>query len=183
MRYFRILVISLFLLLLSFYRSEAQQIAVKTDALKWLALTPNAGVEIVTGEHGSVDLSLFGHSNPYGLASKMFSFQPEYRYWFNGRPMIREYIGAAALLTTYDSTFARRVYNGDAAGLGITGGYIFSLGKRWNLDLSAGFGVLYFHQKQYYINDNYDDFFAEANAWGYKLFPVRIGVTFSYIIK
>ena len=74
-----------------------------------------------------------------------------------------------------------------SAGIGLTGGYVFSLGKRWNLELSGSFGLLWFRQKQYYVHDNYDDYFVDeavkTNARGYKLFPVKLGVTFSYIIK
>ena len=166
----------------------AQQVAVNTNVLLWGALTPNLGVELVTGEHSSVGLSFFGHKNPYGLKSRLMGFQPEYRYWFNGRPMTREYIGVGMLLTTYDITWKEKnVYDGDAVGLGLTGGYVFSLGRRWNLDLSGSFGLLWFHQKQYYVHDNYDDYFVDeavkTNARGYKLFPVKLGVTFSYIIK
>ena len=54
--------------------------------------------------------------------------------------MTREYIGVGMLLTTYDITWKEKnVYDGDAVGLGLTGGYVFSLGRRWNLDLSGSF--------------------------------------------
>ena len=176
------------LLAASLQRAEAQQVAINTNVLMWGAMTPNLGVELVTGEHSSVGLSLFGHKNPYGMTSRLLGFQPEYRYWFNGRPMIREYLGIGMLLTTYDITWKKKnVYDGDAVGIGLTGGYVFSLGKRWNLELSGSFGLLWFRQKQYYVHDNYDDYFvdeaAKTNARGYKLFPVKLGVTFSYIIK
>ncbi|MGM9787169.1 MAG: DUF3575 domain-containing protein [Candidatus Cryptobacteroides sp.] len=165
----------------------AQQVAVKTNALYWAALSPNFGVEIVTGEHSSIDFSVMGHYKPYGLNSKLFTFQPEYRYWFNGRPMIREYIGASALVATYDMGFGDYLYKGNAYSVGITGGYVFALNKHWNLELCAGFSFLFFHQKQYCKHDNYDDYYidttVQANAWGYKLFPAKLGVTFSYIIK
>lgn len=176
------------LLAASLQRAEAQQVAINTNVLMWGAMTPNLGVELVTGEHSSVGLSLFGHKNPYRMTSRLLGFQPEYRYWFNGRPMIREYLGIGMLLTTYDITWKKKnVYDGDAVGIGLTGGYVFSLGKRWNLELSGSFGLLWFRQKQYYVHDNYDDYFVDeavkTNARGYKLFPVKLGVTFSYIIK
>lgn len=166
---------------------HAQQVAVKTNGLMLLAGTPNLGCELVTGEHSSMDFSVFGHYHPYGLDSKLLGFQPEYRYWFNGRPMIREYIGVAALGATYDMHFGENVYDGDAVGLGITAGYSLSLSKRWNLDFYGGFGAVVFWQKQYYKNDNYEDYFTDGsvktNAHGYKLLPVKLGVSISYIIK
>lgn len=167
--------------------ASAQSVAVKTNALMWLGLTPNLGCEIVTGEHTSVDFSMFGHKNPYGLTSEVIGIQPKFRYWFNGRPMIREFIGAGMLLTSYDTTIGRNVYDGDAIGLGLIGGYVFSLGKRWNLELTGSFGLVFFRQKRYFDGDNYDDYYIDisprANSWGYSLFPVDLGVTFTYIIK
>lgn len=167
--------------------ARAQHLAIKTNVLMDAALVPNMGLEFVTGEHSSMDLSVFGSHKPYGLHCTMIGLQPEYRFWFNGRPMIREYVGVSALITTYDIGLGKQIYDGDAAGLGITGGYAFLIGKRWNLELSGGFGALFFHQKQYYKEDNYDDYFVDeavkANTWGYKLFPIKLGVTFSYIIK
>ena len=170
--------------------AKAQQVGVKTNALMWALGTPNAGCEIVLGEHSSVDISAFGHYNPYGLNSKVIAFQPEYRYWFNGRPMTREYIGVSAMFANYDMKMRNRsvggkyVYDGNAISLGITGGYDFILGKRWRLDLCGGFSFLFFKQKQYYETDDYyEDMKVPANSWGYKIFPAKLGVSFTYIIK
>lgn len=166
---------------------DAQQVAVKTNGLMILAGTPNLGCELVTGEHSSMDFSVFGHYNPYGLDSKLLGFQPEFRYWFNGRPMIREYIGVAALGATYDMHFGDNVYDGDAVGIGITAGYSISLNKYLNLEFYGGFGAIVFWQKQYYKYDNYEDSFVDGsvrtNANGYKLLPIKLGVSISYIIK
>lgn len=177
----------IFLLMGLCLRAGAQQIAVRANALNWALCTPDIGVDIVTGEHTSVEISAFGHYRPYGMDSRLFVFQPEFRYWFNGRPLVREFVGVAAFAATYDMTVSNHVYDGDAVALGITGGYVFTLGRRWNLELSGGVGVLGFRQKQYYRHDNYDDYFVgeavKANSWGYKLFPVKLGVLFIYIIK
>lgn len=166
---------------------SAQQVAIKTNGLMLLAGTPNLGCELVTGEHTSMDLSVFGHYNPYGLNSKLIGIQPEYRFWFNGRPMTREYIGIAALAATYDMHFGENVYDGDAVGFGVTAGYSLSLGKRLNLEFYGGFGAVIFWQKQYYKNDNYEDAFIDGsiktNANGYKLLPIKLGVSISYILK
>ena len=181
------MILTAVLLLLNIGQMRGQQIAVKTNVLMLGALTPNLGCEVVTGEHTSVDLSAFGHKNPYGITSALAGFQPEFKFWFNGRPMTREYVGVGMLLTTYDITWKKSVYDGDAIGIVVTGGYVFSLGRRWNLELSGSFGFVGFRQKQYYVNDNYDDYFVDegtrTNSWGYKMFPIELGVSFCYIIK
>ena len=191
-------------LALSSLDARAQQFAVKTNALMWGVLTPNAGVEIVVGERSSLDLSAFykpTFSADKGsfLNSRISGFQPEYRYWFNGRPMTREFIGVSAMIADYEltnadkSTGMRYVYDGNAISLGVVGGYSFILGNskdkinRWRLELCGGFSFLGFLQKRYNVNDSYDDYFVgepvKANSWGYKLFPAKLGVTFTYIIK
>ena len=191
-------------LLLSSVESKAQQFGVKTNALMWGALAPNAGVEIVVGQRSSIELtaaylpknlaSVNGKAIPWGYGknnthanSKVFIFQPEYRYWFSGRPFAEEFIGATTMFAKYDILHKDYVYNGNAISLGIVGGYSFLLGKKWRFELSGGFSLLYFQQKRYHKNDNYDDYFVgEPSRWnsrGYKLFPAKLGASFIYIIK
>ena len=76
---------------------KAQLLAVKTDGLKWALMSPNIGVEVVTGDKTSIDFSAYGNYKPWGKDMKMVVVQPEFRYWFNGRPMVREYIGFSLL--------------------------------------------------------------------------------------
>lgn len=160
---------------------HAQQVGIKTNALMWTAMTPNIGCEVVVGDHSSIDLSAFGHSKPYGLDSKVLAFQPEYRYWFNGRPMIREYVGVSAMFASYDMTMNRYVYDGNALSIGLTGGYAFALGSNWRFELCGGFSLLFFKQNMYYATDEFN--VESANSAGYKLFPAKLGVSFTYIIR
>ena len=187
MRIIRNIVWVLLLCLACGGRLCAQQLALKTNALMWAAMTPNIEMELVTGEHSSVSASVFGHKNPWGVESKLIGFQPEFRYWFNGRPMIREYIGIAAVGATYKSHLRSRIYDGDAVGLGLTMGYVLPLGSRFNVEFYGGFGAVAFWQKRYYPNDLYDDAYVDGNvqtnSHGYKLFPIKLGVSFSYIFK
>ena len=176
----------LLLLLGSFTALHAQQIAVKTNGLMFAAMMPNVGCEFVVGERSSIDISAFGAVNIYGNKAQMIGLMPEYRYWFNGRPMTREFVGISALGTSYDITWGDNIYQGDAAGAGVTFGYALILSKRLNVEFHGGFGAVYFKQKQYYKNDNLEDYTngtAQANATGYKLLPIKIGVSISYIFK
>lgn len=166
---------------------KAQFIAVKTDGLKWAMMTPNVGLELVISERSSLDFSIFGNNNPWGKDVKLVAVQPEYRYWFNGRPMVREYIGVGLLAATHDITWGKHIYQGDALGAGLTFGYVFDLTTRLNLELYAGFGAVAYFQKEYYINDNYEDYENGAgsknNSTGYTLMPTKLGVAVSYILK
>lgn len=176
----------LLLLLGSFTALHAQQIAVKTNGLMFAAMMPNVGCEFVVGERSSIDISAFGAVNIYGNKAQIIGLMPEYRYWFNGRPMTREFVGISALGTSYDITWGDNIYQGDAAGAGVTFGYALNLSKRLNVEFHGEFGAVYFKQKQYYKNDNLEDYTngtAQANATGYKLLPIKIGVSISYIFK
>ena len=110
------------LMLLCGMRMQAQLLSVKTDALWDVAMTPNLGLEIVTGEKTSVNASVFGNSHPWGLKVKMLGVMPEFRYWFNGRPMTRTFVGVSAVGLSYDVTWGHENYDGDAYGLGLTFG-------------------------------------------------------------
>lgn len=183
---FRILLPILFLTIFCSV-SYGQTFAVKANALSLALGTPDLGVELVTGEHSSVALSVFGTKRPYGLECSLLAVQPEFRFWFNGRPLTREYIGCIATAVRYDIATGVQAYRGDAISLGITGGYVWNLGKRWAIEASGGFGFMLFHQKQHFRDDNYDDSFSgetsRINNYGYKLFPSKLAVTFIYIIK
>lgn len=181
------------LLAVAFPRTAAaQRLAVKANALSWAALSPNLGLEVITGERTSVALSVMGTWKPFGLPEKVLALQPEFRFWFNGRPLTREYVGICAFATTYDlvlgtGTRQTNVFRGDALALGVSGGHVFNMGKRWCFELSGGVGVMLFRQKQYFDGDNYENYFigerTAPNNWGYKLFPVKLSACFIYIIK
>lgn len=165
---------------------RAQRLAVKTNLLHLGLATPDLGLEVITGEHTSVSLTAFGNKKPYGKDIQLLIIQPEFRFWFNGRPLIREYVGVTAFGASYDLTMASHVFKGNALGVGITGGYVFALGQRFNIELGAGTGLLFFRQKKYLSEDRYDQFFtgepSTANDSGYKLFPVKLEVSISYIL-
>ncbi len=164
----------------------AQEIAIKTNVLKLAALTPNLGAEFVIGEKSTIDFSLMGHINPYGLPSKMFSIQPEYRFWISGRPMINAFIGATAHVSIHNMTVHDQKCEGCSTGLGVTAGYVIALGRKWNIEFSGGVAASCFFQKQYTI-DNRDHIIPNIpeknNSFGYKFLPTDLGVTLIYIIK
>lgn len=168
------------------HNARAQQLAIKTNALSFAAGTPTIGLEGVVGEKLSLGVSFMGHYKPYGFRSKFLACSPELRYWFAGRALTREFIGVTVSAAAYNSTIKNYVYDGYSLVVGLTGGYAFNIGKRWNLELSAGLGVAGYMHKRYGVNDHYEAYrggeAGKMNSWGYKLIPVGLGVTFTYII-
>ncbi len=168
--------------------AKAQMIAVETD-LMWDALqTPNIGFELVTGERTTAGIHVYGNKNPWGKEMKVIGVQPEFRYFFSGRPMHREFVGIGAIGSVYDITWGGKVYDGIALGGGITFGYVFNLSSRLNLDCHAGFGLIAYKRKEYFEGDSFDQDYSingvqRTNASGYYLLPTRIGVSLTYIFK
>ncbi len=160
---------------------KAQLLALKTDALWDGAMTPNLSAELVTGNKTSVNVSVFGNYKPWRVDMKMVGVMPEFRYWFGGRPLFREFIGVAALGTSYDITWSNEVYKGDAFGAGLTFGYAFYLSPHWNVECYGCVGAVYYDQKHYYTKDSYTE--NRRTAHGYALLPFKLGVSFVYIIK
>ncbi|MGM9764616.1 MAG: DUF3575 domain-containing protein [Candidatus Cryptobacteroides sp.] len=168
-------------------RACAQQFAIKVNALSWALSSPDIGAELVVGDRSSVALSVSGNYMPFGLDVRIIGVMPQYRYWLAGRPMIREYVGVSAFYSAYDLNFTKNIFKGNAVGVGLTGGYVFSLGKHWGLDLSGGLAMAMFIQKRHGKSDSYEDYYAGNIAWdnsrGLCLMPFNLGVTFIYIIK
>ena len=188
-----VIVVMILVLSAAFCREgRAQRLAVKTNALSWAALAPDLGLEIVTGERTSLSLSVCGTDMPFSLPYQLFVIRPEYRFWFNGRPLTREYVGLSAFGARYAITLPAgtgraNVFKGDGLAAGVSGGYVFNLSKRWNFELSGGTGLLLFRQKQFFSTDSYEQYFVEEvskpNTIGYKLFPVNLSATFIYIVR
>ncbi|MGN0069568.1 MAG: DUF3575 domain-containing protein [Prevotella sp.] len=166
----------------------AQMLSVKNNLLYDVTMTPNLGFELVVGEHTTIAANLMGNSKPLGKDVKMLAFQPEYRYYFSGRPMFKHFVGLGAIAGSYDITWKGKIYDGISCGAGLVFGYVHKLNKRLNLDFHAGFGAVAYKQKEYFEGDNYDGDFSvngevKSNASGYTLIPTDIGISLTYILK
>lgn len=178
------------LLVLFSLQAAAQRVAVKSNLLYLAAAAPDLGAELVVGEKTSLSISVFGTWSPYwrdrsleGQPTKLLALQPEFRYWFNGRPLTRFYAGVYGLGAAYDFPFKEVVHKGTAAGAGLTVGYVFNLSKRLNLELSTGSGLLFYWGKRYAGEEGVTSQDGMPNTHGYKLAPGKLGISLVYIIR
>ncbi|MEG1650051.1 MAG: DUF3575 domain-containing protein, partial [Rikenellaceae bacterium] len=158
-RFFSILIVAMALTT----TVDAQSVAIKTNLLYGAAAyTPNLGLEIGLGRKTTLDIS--GGYNPWNRDGKHennkklvhWLIQPEFRYWlcqrFNGH-----FFGAHALGGQYNISGHKLLgmiskdyrYEGYMAGGGLTYGYQFVLGRRWNLEASIGIGYARLHYDKY----------------------------------
>ena len=166
----------------------AQRLAVNTDVAMDLIMTPSFGVEMTVGDRSTLGLNVLGNYKPWGMEVKMFGVQPEYRYYFSGRPMHSFFAGVGGLGSFFKLTRRGKIYDGINYGVGVTFGYVMKLSQRWNVDFHGGVGAVGFSRKEYYVGDNYDSDYIidgrnKTNSHGYYLMPTRIGVSVNYIIK
>lgn len=163
-------------------KTSAQMIAVKTDVLKDLLMTPSLGVDLVVGERTTLGAEVAFNNQPWKQDMKLVSVMPEFRFWFNGRPFTRQYVGLVGNFSVYDITLDH-VYNGDALGLGVSFGHVWTLSKRINIDFSGSVGVLGYKQMYHQKNDVPLEHEISANSKGHMLMPIKLGISLVYVLR
>ncbi|MEG0656589.1 MAG: DUF3575 domain-containing protein, partial [Mucinivorans sp.] len=143
--------------------AQGQHVGIKTNLLyAGATFTPNLGVEVALGKR--ITLEMMAGFNPWNVKGSATSnkklahwlVQPELRYWlcerFNGHFFGVHGLGGQfnvaghSLLNMIDPKYR---YEGYGVGAGLTYGYQFVLGKRWNLELSVGAGYVRLKYDQY----------------------------------
>lgn len=176
---FKLLACVVAFLALSTQNLSAQMVAVRTDAVKDLLMTPNIGVDLVVGEKFTLGAEVAFNKKPWGVDMQMTSVTPEFRYWFNGRPLTRQYVGLVANMTGYNLEW-NGTHHGDAFGAGISFGHVWTLTQRWNIDFSGSWGVVGY--REWFTNKGATPGNA-VNAKGYALLPIKLGVSIVYVIR
>lgn len=138
---------------------QAQDLAVKSNLLYDATATINLGVEAGLAEKWTIDIS--GNLNAWDFSGnrkwKHWLIQPEARYWlcdkFNGHFFGLHVHGGAFNTANVKTPFglfgdcSSERHEGWYYGAGISYGYQWMLGKRWNFELSIGAG---------YVRSDYD---------------------------
>ena len=153
-------VIGTFILALASATSgNAQQLAVKSNALADAILSPNVGVEYGFAPQWSAELT--AEVNAWTLSDdhrwKHWFLQPELRYWlcdrfsghffgahiYGGQYNIGKISNNIDLLGTHFSRLKNSRYQGWMVGAGVAYGYAWILSRHWNLEAELGLGYAY----------------------------------------
>lgn len=176
----RILAVISFLLICCGVQVHAQRVAVKTNALGWLTATPNVEAEFVLGRHVSLNMEVAGNPISTDNFKTTFThFQPELRYWLN-RPMVSHFFGITAFTNNFNMLVQDVHHKGDAFAAGLTYGYAWVLNEHWNIEATAGVGVMHYRQFKY---DKGTPKPASVNDSKTIVAPVKLGISFVYIIR
>lgn len=199
----RYLIIAVLFFLASAGTASAQKLAVKTNALYWGTATPNLGLEYAMADRWTLELE--GGYNPWTFDSeknmkiKHWLVSPEVRYWFcesflghfvgingnytlfniSGIPTPGVFIDISSNTDSKTDLKNSRV-QGWAVGAGVTYGYAFPIARRWNMELTLGYGIWYTEYGQY-ESRKCGLFQQDVQKWA--LGPTALGVSFMFMIK
>ena len=164
------LILFLLLVFLSPSRSNAQLLAVSSDVALLAVQTYNVGAEMTVGNRSTLGLNVMGNYHPWILHDmRAWAVIPEWRYYVSGRPMMYHFVGLTGVFCNYDFDWKGENYHGDAAGLGLSFGYVLPLSERVNLDFHTGVGFFFYHEK--------------GRGVGNMILPTKLGISLSYILK
>lgn len=161
---------------------SAQRIALKTNTLEYLTLSPNLTLEARLSRVMSIQVGV--GVNPInkpiaGFQLTNFRVEPELRYWFN-RPMARHFIALSATAANYNLHIRDRIVKGDAIAAGVSYGYALVLSKHWNMEAEIGVGIGHFRSFYYKDWEKRPD---KPNSIHFLPCPVRFGLSFCYIFQ
>lgn len=183
------LISGLVLLLLSVVplRSGAQMLALKTNMLYDMLLTPSLSVEGVVSSHATLNLT--GSWMPLRINPdcywRTFSVQPEFRYW-PAVPLAGPFVGVAWQYRGFNlgglsfSHLKDSRSQGHMQGGGVTLGWHHILTTRWSIEYSLLVG--WAHLKW----DHYDSPRSDVVVSHWRanyIGPLDLGLNLVYIIK
>lgn len=175
------LALVLFMLLAS-PGAYAQRIALKTNALEYLALSPNLTLEARMSRHISIQLGVAANPIAKPIADyKLTNFrvEPEVRYWFN-RPMARHFVALSMTAGMYSFRFKDQFYMGDIYAAGVSYGYALVLSRHWNMEMEIGVGL---GSTKGYDYKGLDNRPPKPNYTKLIPVPIRCGLSFAYVFK
>ena len=145
----------------------AQDIAVKTNLLYWATSTPNIGFEFGLGKRTTLDLV-------GGLCERFNG------HFFGIHTGFAEYNISGVRIPFQNKSTQEHRYEGWATGIGISYGYTWILGKRWNLEANIGAGYIYTKYDKYECKTcgRFKD-----NQKKHYFGPTKAGISLIYIIK
>lgn len=165
-------------------KGVAQSVALKTNLLSDIALTPSLAVEVAMSRHFSLNLN--GSYMPFRLNRnhywRTFLVQPEARYWFK-ESLTGFFLGAAYQYRGFNlgglpfSHLKDSRSQGHMQGCGLNLGYSFRLSRHWNLEPSLMLGWSHLHWTHY---DKPDSDIAESWWKADYVGPLDVGLYLEY---
>lgn len=181
---------------LRFVPDKKTRLALKTNLLYDVATVLNFAVEVPFNEKFSI---LYEHHCPWWLSSnnkyclEFLSFGGEFRWWFKPETkpatenrvkrdaLVGHFLGVYGWGGKLDFQNVRKIcYQAEFMSAGLTYGYSFPIGKRFNLELSASVGYAEIPYRHYNPTEDFEILIRDRNKVGtWKYFgPTKVEVAF-----
>ena len=147
--------------------SHAQLYAIKTSLPALATTNINMAIEMAVSQ--KVSLELHGYMNPWRFTDAYkFTFggvQPGVRYWLH-ETYGGSFFGLHGGFAGGEVTFNSNRYRGVFGSVGVSYGYAWMLGVRWNMEVEGGVG---------YYNIQYKSFKWDTKSWTARRSKSMIG--------
>ena len=164
---------------------NAQRIALTSNILEDVILTPNIGVDIVVtdGQSLTLDTSFAPYKVSKNFYNKCLTIRAGYKFWLN-QAFYAHYIGVDAIASSTDFMVAGINRKSEYVGMGLGYGYSFMLGKRMNFVPCIGLGLAYGYSYEGYDHMVKPGVGVEASATN-RIIPIvtRLGITIEYVLN
>ena len=163
-----------------------------SNALYWLALVPNVGVELQTNSGLAFQLDYMGawwNSSSHNHYYSCYGFQTDLRYYLGdtpqNTPFVGHHVGVYGQLMTYDFEFGGKGYQCanlfKTWGVGVAYGYVLPLTSRLSADFTIGIGYL---SSRYTAYEPTPSWFRATSYGSWTYFgPTRLEATLVYNIN
>lgn len=179
-------------------KARAQEVAIKTNLLHDVSLTPNLGIEVGMAPHWTFDLSADVNAWPLKYDGekrywKRWTVIPEFRYWFCQK-FQGNFIGLHLIGGKYDvgnigflpnflnnrfKQLKDERWKGWGVGAGFSYGHSWVLSTHWNLEAEIGIGWIYSRYDRY--NASKPSQKIQDNKVHNYVGPTRLALNLEYV--
>jgi len=165
------------------------RLALKTNMLYDVLLTPNVGVEVTLGEHYSLQTNwmyAWWKKDTKRWYHRIYGGDIELRRWLGkqhtNRALTGWHAGIYGQIVTYDFIWGKRGNLGEkwSWGAGVEGGYSKSIGKKLNIDFALGLGYLTGVYDEYIVQD--DCYVWQATKVRHWIGPAKIEISLVWLL-
>lgn len=171
------------LTLFTWTASQAQFSAVSTNIAGWATGSINAAVDINIDLHNTVNVPVSVNPFQFGDTQwKHIALQPAWRHWFVEH-YIGHFIAPSLFYANYTIGYDKRLFKGNAYGIGCSWGYSKLLSTRWNFIVELGAGIIYTPYTEN-LRPKYVGEFEDEYTYHHRrilLLPIKCNLSFSYL--
>lgn len=164
---------------------KAQRMALTSNLLEDVVITPNLGVDVVIADRQSIafDVSYAPYRLSEKFHNKRMAVRAGYQYWFS-QALYAHYVSIDGVVSSSDVQVGQKGARDEYVALGVGYGYSFIINKRLNIVPNLGLGLAYgsrYEGTDHMVKPN--EGVQATSTIGFKPVITRLGVTIQYVLK